>query len=118
MDDKKRYGNTYTQNITQHGGLMNASQTGNVSAQQLTIGDFDGLQSALADLRRFFRRQDDSADVDEIVGQLASAEKAASRRDEPKLFESLKRIPARAWEIGRAVLPEVLLHYLRTRGLA
>src|SRR5437763_68079 len=36
-DDKQRYGDTYNQSITQHGGVMNATQTGNVSAQQLTV---------------------------------------------------------------------------------
>jgi hypothetical protein len=117
-EKREKYGNTYTQNITQHGGVMNASQTGDVSAQQLTVGDFDNLRRALVAMRVFFKGQDESVDSDEVIGLLASAEKAASAKDESGMLDSLKRVPAKAWEIGRIVIPQVLLHYLQARGLA
>jgi hypothetical protein len=116
--EKERYGDTYTQNITQHGGVMNASQTGNVSAQQLTVGELDNLRSALAEMRAFFKKREESADADEYVGLLASAEKAAGEKDDSKMLGYLKQIPSNAWEIGKAVVPQVLLHYLKLRGMA
>ncbi len=116
--EKQPYGDTYMQNITQHGGVMNASQTGNVSAQQLTVVALDELRPALAEMRAFFKKQEESTDTDECVGLLASAEKAASEKDESKMLGYLKQIPAKAWEIGKVVLPPVLLHYLKAHGMA
>ena len=116
--EKERYGDTYTQNITQHSGVMNASQTGNVSAQQLTVGELSNLRPALAEMRTFFKKQGESVDADEYVGLLASAEKAAGEKDESKMLGYLKQIPGRAWEIGKAVVPQVLLHYLKMHGMA
>jgi hypothetical protein len=116
--EKQKYGDTYTQNITQHGGVMNATQTGNISAQQLTVAEIDGLRPALAEMRAFFKKQGESVDVDEYIGLIASAEKAAGEKNESKMLNYLKQIPAHAWEVGKAVLPQVLLHYLKARGLA
>jgi hypothetical protein len=116
--EKEGYGDTYTQNITQHSGVMNVSQTGNVSAQQLTVGELDDLRPALAEMRAFFKKQEGSVDADEYVGLLASAEKAAGEEDESKMLGYLRQIPNRAWEIGKVVVPQVLLHYLKLRGLA
>jgi hypothetical protein len=116
--ENERYGDTYTQNITQHSGVMNASLTGNVSAQQLTVLELDSLRPALAELRAFFKKQEESVDADEYVGLLASAEKAAGEKDEGKMLGYLKQIPSKAWEIGKAVVPQVLLHYLKLRGMA
>jgi hypothetical protein len=118
VNEQKKIGDTYMQNITQHGGVMNASQTGNVSAQQLTVGDFENLRPALAEIRAFFKTQQESAEMDEYVGLLASAEKAAGEKNESKMFGYLKQIPSKAWEIGKVVAPQVLLHYLKLRGLA
>jgi hypothetical protein len=116
--EKERYGDTYTQNITQHSGVMNASQTGNVSAQQLTVGELDALRPALAEMRAFFKKHEESVDADEYVGLLASAEKAAGEKDESKMLGYLKQIPSKAWEVGKVVVPQVLLHYLKLRGIA
>jgi hypothetical protein len=116
--EKEKLGDSYTQNITQHGGVMNASQTGDVSAQQLTIGELDNLRPALAAMRAFFKKQEESVDADEYVGLLARAEKAAREKDESKMLGYLKQIPRGAWEIGKAVVPQVLLHYLKLHGMA
>jgi hypothetical protein len=115
---KEKQGDTYTQNIIQHGGVMNASQTGNVSTQQLTVGELENLRPALAEMRAFFKKQTESVEADEFVGLLASAEKAAAEKDEHKMLGYLKQIPSKAWEIGKVVAPQVLLHYLKQRGLA
>ena len=77
-----------------------------------------GLRPALAELRAFFKKQEESVDADEYVGLLASAEKAAGEKDEGKMLGYLKQIPSKAWEIGKAVVPQVLLHYLKLRGMA
>jgi hypothetical protein len=116
--EKERHGDIYTQNITQHSGMMNVSQTGNVSAQQLTVEELDDLRPALAEMRAFFKKQEGSVDADEYVGLLASAEKAAGEKDESKMLGYLRQIPSKAWEIGKAVVPQVLLHYLKLRGMA
>lgn len=116
-DEQKKHGNTYTQKITQHGGVMNASQTGNVSAQQVTVAELDDLRPALAEMRAFFRKQE-SVDADEYVGLLAGAEKAAADKDESKMRSYLKQIPEKAWEIGKAIIPQILLQYLKNHNLA
>ena len=108
----------YSQNITQHGGVMNASMTGNVAAQQVIVVDFDKLRPALAEMRLFFKRQENSLDADEAAGLLAGAEKAAAQKDESKMLNYLKLIPSKAWDIGKAVIPKVLLHYLNLHGMA
>ena len=124
-DDKKRiameterdkYGDTYHQYITQHGGVMNASQTGDVSAQQITVADFDKLQPALSEMRAFFKKQD-SLDADEYAGFLAGAQKAAQEKDEGKMHGFLRQIPAKAWEIGQPLIGQALVHYLKAHGL-
>ena len=115
---KEKYGDTYTQSIIQHGGVMNASQTGNVSAQQLTVGELENLRPALAEMRAFFKKQNESVETDEFVGLLASAEKAAAEKDEHKMLGYLQQIPSKAWEIGKVIAPQVLLHYLKQHGLA
>jgi hypothetical protein len=66
--EKEKYGDTYTQNIVQHGGIMNASQTGNVIAQQLTVGEISDMQNAISQMRSIFKTQPESADNDEYVG--------------------------------------------------
>jgi hypothetical protein len=114
----EKYGDTYTQTIIQHAGVMNASQTGNVSTQQLTVGELDDLHKALGQMRAFFKAQAESADNDEYVGLLAGAERAAATKDENKMLGYLKQIPGKAWEVGKVVVPQVLLHYLKLRGLA
>ena len=116
--EKEKYGGTYTQNIVQHGGVMSASQTGNVSAQQLAVGGMENLRPALAEMRAFFKKQAESAETDECVGLLASAEKAAGEKDEGKMLGYLKQIPSKMWDIGKVVVPQVLLHYLEQHGLA
>lgn len=116
--EKEKYGDIYTQNIVQHGGVMSASQTGNVSAQQLAVGELENLSPALAEMRAFFKKQSESVETDECVGLLASAEKAAGEKDEGKMLGYLKQIPTKMWDVGKVVVPEVLLHYLKQHGLA
>lgn len=111
-------GHTYVQNIHQAGGMMNASQTGNVYAQQFTVADFEQLSSALADLRSHLRKQDDSVETDEQLGLLAGAQKAAQEKDESKMLACLRQVSPRVWDITKAVVPQVLLHLLKTQGLA
>jgi hypothetical protein len=117
-NEKERRGASYVQHITQHGGVMNASQTGNVSAQQLTVGQLENVRTALAEMRTFFKSQEDSIDADECVGLLAGAEKSAGEKDKSKMLGYLKQVPPKAWEIGKAVIPQVLLHYLKNHGIA
>ena len=116
--ENEKYANKYTQVIMQHGGVINASQTGNVSAQQLTVEELGDLGSALASMRSFFKNQAESVDADEYIGLLASAQKAANEKDEGRMLGCLKQIPSQAWEIGKTVIPQVLLHYLKLHGLA
>jgi hypothetical protein len=118
VKEKEKRGDSYTQNIQQHGGVMNASMTGNVSTQQVIVADFDELRPALAQMRAFFKTQESSVENDEYIGLLASAEKAATEKDEGKLLGCLKAIPRGAWEIGKVVVPQVLLHYLKAHGMA
>jgi hypothetical protein len=53
--------------MIQNGGVMNASETGNVSVQQLAIGELDDLPRALGQMRAFFKSQAESADNNEYV---------------------------------------------------
>jgi len=117
-EEKEKTGDTYSMNITQHGGVMSASQTGNASVQQLAIAELKDIGQAIAQTRAFFKKQEDSIDADEYIGLLASAEKAAHEGNEGKMLDFLKKVPGKAWEIGKAVIPQVLLHYLKMRGMA
>lgn len=107
----------YHQNITQHSGVLNASQTGNVFMQQMTVAESSDLRTALAEVRSALKQQGNSIDVDESVGLLASAEKAAQQGDESKVLACLKQVPEKAWDIGKAVIPQILLSYLKAHGL-
>jgi hypothetical protein len=115
--EKEGRGNTYSQNIIQHGGVMNASQTGNVLVNDLTVEELSKLGPALSEMRTFFKNQKDSLDADEYVGFLAGAEKAAGEKDESKMRHYLKQIPSKAWNIGQTVIPQILLHYLKLHGM-
>jgi hypothetical protein len=117
MEKKPSGGSTYTQNITQHGGVLNASQTGDVIARQITVGDYERLQAALGDMRKFFKDQN-TLDSDEYAGLLAGAEKAAATKDEGKMRGILKQIPVKVWEIGKPVLTQTLIAYLKSHGMA
>jgi len=117
-EGKGKIGDTYNMNITQHGGIMSASLTGNASVQQLNIGELQEMRQALAGTRAFFKKQEESVDADECVGLLASAEKAAHEGNEGKMHALLKQVPGKAWEIGKEVIPKVLLHYLKIHGMA
>lgn len=118
VNEQRKVGDSYTQNITQHGGVMNASLTGNISAQQITVAELDNLRPALAMMRAFLKAQPESVESDESIGLLAGAERAATEKDEGKMLACLKQISAKTWEVGKAVIPQVLLHYLKLRGLA
>ncbi|HLJ85500.1 MAG TPA: hypothetical protein VKZ53_01675 [Candidatus Angelobacter sp.] len=115
---KEGYGDIYNQHIVQNGGVLNASQTGNISVQQITTTALNDLRPELAQMRAFFKKQEESVDTDEYVGLLASAEKAADEKDENKMLGYLKQIPGKAWEIGKAVIPPMLLHYLKAHDMA
>lgn len=109
-------GNTYSQTINQYGGVMNASQTGNVYVQQLTAEQLNTLRPELAAVRAALKAQG-SLDADENVGVLAKAEKAAGEGDEDKMLGILKQIPAKVWDIGKGVLSGTLLAYLKAHGI-
>ena len=113
---KEKSGDIYHQTITQHGGVMNASQTGNVSAQQIVSGDMASLVPALTQMRAFFKEQN-SLDADESVGLIAGAEKALSQKDDGKALALLKQVPKGAWAISKAVIPQLLLAFLKEHGV-
>jgi hypothetical protein len=48
-EQKRRSGDSFTQNINQHGGVLNAQQAGNVSAQHLTSAEPGQVLPALAE---------------------------------------------------------------------
>lgn len=98
-------------------GVLNASQTGNVYAQQITVQELADLRTALAEVRTVLKAESQSLETDEHVGLLAMAERAASDKDESKMLDYLKQIPSKAWDVGKVVVPQVLLHYLRLHNL-
>jgi hypothetical protein len=113
---KEKSGDNYHQTINQSGGVMNASQTGNVSMQQGVTGDMASLMPALSEMRAFFKAQN-SLDADESVGLLAGAEKAMAQKDESKALKLLKQVPKGAWELGKTVIPPLLLAFLKAHGI-
>jgi hypothetical protein len=115
--EKEKPASTYHQTITQHGGVLNASQTGNVYAQQITVQELADLRTALAEVRTLLKGESQSLETDEHVGLLAMAERAAADKDESKMLGYLKQIPSKAWDVGKVVVPQVLLHYLRLHNL-
>jgi hypothetical protein len=117
MKVKQSTGNTYNQTITQHRGVMNASQTGDVSAQQITVQELSDIGSALAVVRSHLRVQDGSVDTAEHLGLLASAEKAAVEKNESKMLGYMKQIPGKLWDVAKPVATQALLAYLHLHGL-
>jgi hypothetical protein len=83
----------------------------------LTVAELNNLQSALAETRAALKTLDDSVDTDESVGLLASAEKAAKEGNEPKVLGLLKQISEKTWDVGKVVIPQMLLSYLKSRGI-
>ena len=116
MTKEKSTGNTYHQNIYQSGGILNASQTGNVNVQHLNSEQLIALQPDLASVRAALRGHG-SLEADESIGLLAGAEKAAKEGDEGKMIGLLKQVPAKAWDIGKPVISAMLLGYLKTHGI-
>jgi hypothetical protein len=115
---KDKTSETYNMNITQHGGVLNASQTGNVYVQQLTAEQLIAMQPELAALGAALKAQNTlDANADENVGLLASAEKAARAGDEGKMLSILKQVPAKVWDVGKGVISGALVAYLKAHGL-
>lgn len=114
--EKINVGSTYHQTIHQYGGVMNATQSGDVNVQHLTTEQLNTMQSDLAAVRAAFRNQG-TLEADESVGIVAAAEKAAKEGDESKMLAFLKQIPAKAWDIGKDVISAALLAYLKAHGI-
>jgi hypothetical protein len=113
---------TYIQNVNQHGAGNSVSQLGDTHTNILQIGDMSGLKQELAAIRAALKAQPDSLEADEVLGSLASAEKAAHGNDEHGVERALGKITKGGWEIVKKVAPtvgsEVLLHYLKLHGMA
>ena len=116
MTKENNSGNTYHQTIHQYGGVMNASQTGNVNVQHLEIAQLNALQADLAAVRAAFRSHG-SLEADETVGLLAGAEKAAKEGNEGTMLALLKQIPAKGWDVAKDVLSTATIAYLKAHGL-
>lgn len=112
----------FVQNIHQEGGYMNASQNGDVQIQQLTVSDLELFAASFSDMRALLKQQEPSVEIDESVGLLAGAQRAAASKDEGKMMGYLKQIPTKSWELVKATAPQVLsqslLHFLKEHNLA
>ena len=64
----------------------------------------------------------DSLEADEVLGSLASAEKATQSNDKHGVKHTLGTITKGGWEIVKKVAPtvgsQVLLHYVRLHSMA
>ena len=112
-------GHTYNiQNNTVHqGGTINASQTGDVHAQTLTVNDFDAIAAYLAEVRSELRKREPTVETDEYIGYLAAAERAAKEKDESKMLGCLKQVGSKLWDLTKVVAPQALLLYAKYKGI-
>jgi hypothetical protein len=112
----------YIQHVTQSGTGSSVSQLGDTHTNILQIGDMSGLKQELARIRAALKAQPESLEVDEVLGSLASAERAAQSNDEHKVKHALSTITKGGWEMVKKAAPtlgsEVLLHYLKQHGMA
>lgn len=112
---------TYIQNISQHGVGNSVSQLGDTHTNVLQISDMSGLKQELATIRARLKAEPDSLEADEVLGSLASAEKAVQSNDEHGVKHALSTISKSGWEIVKKVAPTVgsqmLLHYLKLHGM-
>lgn len=108
---KESQGNGHNLTFAHNGNGMHA-------VQQLTIAELDNLREELAGMRAFFKTQAGLEKADVYDWLLADAEMAASELDEEKMFGCLRQVPHTAWDTGKMVLPQALLHYLKVRGMA
>jgi hypothetical protein len=113
---------TYIQHVNQSGPGSSVSQLGDTHTNILQIGDMSGLKQELATIRAALKAQPDSLEADEVLGSLASAEKAAQSNDEHGVKHAFSTITKAGWEIVKKVAPnvssQVLLHYLKLHGMA
>jgi hypothetical protein len=113
---------TYIQNINQHGAGNSVSQLGDTHTNVLQIVDMSGLKQEIATIRAALKAQIDSLEADEVLGSLASAEKAAQSNDEHGVKIALGAVTKGGWEIVKKVAPtvgsQVLLHFLKLHGMA
>jgi len=97
------------------------SQLGDTHTNILQIGDMSGLKQELATIRAALKAQPESLEADEVLGSLASAERAAQSNDEHGVKHALSTITKGGWEIVKKVAPtvgsQVLLHYLKLHGM-
>ena len=112
----------YIQHVTQSGTGSSVSQLGDTHTNILQIGDMSGLKQEIATIRAALKTQPDSLEADEVLGSLASAERAAQSNDGHGVKHALSTITKGGWEIVKKVAPtvgsQVLLHYLELHGIA
>jgi len=112
----------YIQNVNQTGTGNSASQVGDITTNFVQGVDMVGLKHELATIRAGLKAQPESLEADEVLGALASAEKAAQSDDEHGVKNALGAITKSGWEIVKKVIPtvssQVLLHYLKLHGMA
>ncbi|MCP3717061.1 hypothetical protein [Paraburkholderia sp. CNPSo 3281] len=75
--------------------------------------DLNALAADLARLRTAMKSEDTSADNDEAIGQVASAEKAAKNGDKQGAIEHLKEAGAWAFEVAKKIGVEVAVSALK-----
>jgi hypothetical protein len=114
-----KQGHTYIQNNVVNGaGTIAASQLGDVYYQSSLSLDFDTIKAELSSARSLLKQQPTSLDNEEYIGLLAGAEKAAEQKNPSVLSDYLKQIPEKGWDIIKVVAPQLVLHYLKLKGMA
>jgi hypothetical protein len=98
------------------------SQFGDNHTTIVQIGDMSGLKQELGSIRAALKAEPDSLETDEVLGSLASAEKAAQSGDDHGVRHALSAITKDGWEMVKKTVPsvgsQVLLHYLKLHGMA
>jgi hypothetical protein len=88
----------------------------------LQIGDMGTLKQEMAAIRSALKAQTESLENDEVLGSLASAEKAAQSNDEGGVNHALSAISKGGWgiiqKVASTITSQVLLHYLKLHGIA
>jgi hypothetical protein len=120
----KQVGQTthYTQYVTQSGPGSSASQFGDTHTNIVQIEDMSALKQEISSVRAALKAQPDSLETDQVLGSLASAEKAAQSSDDHGVRHALSAITKGGWEMVKKAVPgigsQVLLHYLKLHGMA
>ena len=113
---------TYIQHINQSGPGVACGSSGDSAYEHSANWRHERIEARACYHSRSVKAQPNRSEADEVLGSLASAEKAAQSNDEHGVKHALSTITKGGWERVKKsrlrLATQVLLHYLKLHGMA